>query len=180
MTGQNESGRDPVANDQQERGRTTDDRVSGSPSGTRDLSDADFVAAFEGLTLPPERFRHYDHLRLAWILLRESDHGAGAELLAATARMAQGIRRFALHHGAPEKYHETMTRAYMRFMAAHLRLTPHVDDFDEFALVHPRLFDRSLPFAHYSESRLMSAEARVGWVAPDLRPLPAAAPWDSD
>jgi hypothetical protein len=34
--------------------------------------------------------------------------------------------------------------------------------------------DRNLPFTYYSRERLMSPEARRGWVEPDLRPLETA------
>jgi hypothetical protein len=35
-----------------------------------------------------------------------------------------------------------------------------------------RLGSRDLPLRHYSEARLRSAEARCGWVEPDVRGLP--------
>ena len=56
---------------------------------------------------------------------------------------------------------------------AHIRLTPHLYDFANFAAANPQLFERSVPLAYYSESRLMSAAARAGWVEPDLKSLPA-------
>jgi len=143
------------------------------PSGTHDLSDAEFIAAMDRLTLPKDDFRHYDHIRLAWILLRQSDGGDGMNVDAASDRMALSIQRFAHQHGARGKYHDTITRAYMRFVAAHVRLTPHADDFGEFAAANPQLFDRTLPLIYYSESLLMSVAARAAWVEPDLKPLPA-------
>jgi hypothetical protein len=142
------------------------------PLGTHGLSDAEFVAAMDGLTLSKNDFRHYDHIRLAWIFLRESHGTGGPNIDTATDRMTRAIQRFAAHHGAVGKYHDTMTRAYMRFVAAHARMTPQLDDFAEFAAAHPELFDRALPLVYYSESRLMSSDARAGWVEPDLKPLP--------
>ena len=142
------------------------------PSGTHDLSDAEFIAATDRLTLAKDDFRHYDHIRLAWILLRQSDGGDGMNVDMASDRMALAIQRFAYQHGARGKYHDTITRAYMRFVAAHVRLTPYVDEFGDFAAANPQLFDRTLPLIYYSESLLMSAAARAGWVEPDLNPLP--------
>jgi hypothetical protein len=139
------------------------------PSGSRHLSDEAFVSAFEGLTLPDEAFRHFDHLRLAWIFLREAGPGG---LDHACGRIRAAIRRFAAHHGAPAMYHETITVSYMRLMAAHLALSPELDRFDDFAAAHPALFDPQLPLSYYSEERLRSEEARSGWVEPDLRALP--------
>jgi len=143
------------------------------PSGTRDLGDAEFVDAFESLTLADDRFRHYDHLRLAWIFLREGTDDEAVER--ATARIATDIRRFAAHHGGAAKYHETMTRAYMHFVAAHVRSTPHIASFDGFAAIHPDLFDKRLALQFYGDALLQSDAARHGWVEPDLAPLPVVA-----
>jgi hypothetical protein len=144
------------------------------PSGTYGLSDREFVEAFESLRLGNDQFRHYDHVRLAWIYLRETGPAGRLDVPGATARIAQAIRAFAVHHsGSPEKFHETITRAFVQLVAAHLRETPELDRFPAFAAAHPRLFDDKLPLAFYSKARLMSPEARAGWIDPDLRPLPA-------
>ena len=142
------------------------------PSGTHELSDAEFILAMDRLTLVKDDFCHYDHIRLAWILLRQSDGGDGMNVDVASDHMALAIQRFAHQHGARGKYHDTITRAYMRFVAAHVHLTPHADDFGEFAAANAQLFDRTLPLIYYSESLLMTAAARAGWVEPDLKPLP--------
>ena len=34
------------------------------------MTDDEFAAALEALTLPPSGFRHADHVRLAWIYLK--------------------------------------------------------------------------------------------------------------
>ena len=138
-------------------------------SGTGDLSDAELATAVENLTLPAQRFRHYDHVRLAWVLLRDMS------VTAATERMVRLIRDFAAQHGSAQTYHDTITRAYMRFVAAHRRRTPEIEEFGAFAAAHPELFDKRLPLAYYSEALLASPEARASWVEPDLRPLPADA-----
>ena len=71
----------------------------------RDISDDDFIAAFEALTLKAELFRHADHVRLAFVYLQRLD------LLDTLRRYADGLRRFAAHHGASDRYHETVTWA---------------------------------------------------------------------
>lgn len=142
-------------------------------SGTRDLSDEEFVEKFETLALANDQFRHYDHVRLAWIYLRDTTRCGPIDVERATARMALGIRAFALHHsGSLEKYHDTITRTFVQLVAAHLREAPELHDFPAFAAAHPRLFDKDLPLTFYSNARLMSVEARMGWMEPDLRPLP--------
>jgi hypothetical protein len=77
-------------------------------SGTRDLSDDQLVSMISSLSLPNERFRHYDHVRLAWIFLREMELGP------ATERMVVTLKRFGLHvRGDLSRYHDTLTRAFM-------------------------------------------------------------------
>lgn len=114
------------------------------PSGTRHLTDAEFLAAFESCTLAPDAFRHYDHIRLAWTYL-----GAFA-LTEATERMAQSICRFALHHtGTTAKYDESLTHAWMHLVAHARAISADTPDFATFADAHPALFDRRRAFAFY-------------------------------
>jgi len=126
-------------------------------------ADSGFLEAFEALRLDPGDFRHRDHVRLAWILLRCDPAGA-------RARVAAGIRRFATHHGAAAKYHATITEAWMRMVAAALRISPATPGapFEAWIETSPALLDPGLLRRHYSEARLMSEDARTGWVTPDL------------
>ena len=115
------------------------------PSGTRHLSDAEFIAAFESCLLAADAFRHYDHIRLAWILLRVFP------LDEATDRLADSIRRFALHHtGTTAKYDDALTRSWMH-LVAHVRATSaEAEDFAAFADANPMLFDRRQAFDFYA------------------------------
>jgi hypothetical protein len=85
--------------------------------------------------------------------------------------IADGIRRTARYAGAPQKYHATMTGAWVALVAYHVPEGP--DDFDGFLTSFPGLLDKRLLAGHYSSARLASAEARQAWVEPDLAPLPA-------
>src|SRR2546421_4024138 len=87
-------------------------------SGTSAWSDEDFLHAFEDLSFPAHLFRHREHLRVAWLYLKSTDPSSAAE------RMSEGIRRFANHHGATQKYHHTLSLAWMRLVAAALAETP--------------------------------------------------------
>ena len=111
------------------------------PSGTRDLSDSEFVAAFESCSLAADAFRHYDHIRLAWAYLGDFD------LTEATDRMAESIRRFAVHHtGTTAKYDDNLTRAWMRLVAHARAISADAPDFATFAVANPMLFDRRRAF----------------------------------
>ncbi len=129
-------------------------------------ADDEFRRSFERCEIPNDAFRHRDHLRLAWIHLRESD------LSTAATRVGQSIRRYAEHHGAARKYHETLSRAWVRIVALAIAETPGAAGFDDLLAARPHLLDKNLPLRHYSPGRLWKDAARERWVEPDLRPFP--------
>ena len=129
-------------------------------------SDEDFLRSFEDLSLPAELFHHREHIRVAWLYLKSSDASRAAE------RMSAGIRRFANHQGATQKYHHTLTLAWMRLVAASLVETPEDSSFEKFLAAHPELGDKNILGKFYSNELLQSTAAREGWVEPDLQPLP--------
>jgi len=86
--------------------------------------------------------------------------------------MWEGIRRFANHHGATQKYHHTLTLAWMRLVASALVETPEGYAFEQFITAHPQLKDANLLAKYYSKELLQTAAAREAWVEPDLQPLP--------
>jgi hypothetical protein len=129
-------------------------------------SDEDFLRAFEDLSFPVGQFHHREHIRVAWLYLKSSDATRAAE------RMAAGIRRFAIHHGATQKYHHTQTLAWMRLVAAALVETPEGHDFTRFLAEHPELGDKDLLKNYYSAELLQTNAAREGWIEPDVQPLP--------
>jgi hypothetical protein len=130
-------------------------------------SDEDFLRAFEDLSFPAELFHHREHIRVAWLYLNSSDATRAAE------RMTGGILRFANHQGATQKYHHTITLAWMRLVAAALVETPENETFEQFLAAHPELKGKDLLSRYYSKELLQTAAAREGWVEADLQPLPA-------
>ena len=135
-------------------------------SGASGWSDEDLLRAFEDLSLPADQFHHREHIRVAWLYLKSSDATRAAE------RMAAGILRFANHHGATQKYHRTVTLAWIRLVAAALVETPERHDFTQFLAEHAELADKGLLKKYYSPELLQTNGAREGWVEPDLLPLP--------
>jgi hypothetical protein len=111
------------------------------------MTDDDFLSAFEAGRIHPHDFPHEAHVRAAWLLLREPD---GYE------RLAAGLRTIAARAGRPEKFHETITRAWFELVRGADALVPE-------------LYDRTLLSRFYSPERL--AAGRDRWVEPDLRPL---------
>lgn len=127
--------------------------------------DASFLRAFEDASLDASAFRHRDHVRLAWLYLRREGEQRATQL------MLEGIGRFAAAKGAAGVYHETLTRAWIRLVAAALARDAS-RDFDSFVEAHPELLDKRRPYAFYTDETLDGAAARVGWVEPDRKPLP--------
>jgi hypothetical protein len=87
--------------------------------------------------------------------------------------MEQTILRFAMSLGKGEKYHTSVTIAWMRLIEAAMRCTPQLNGFAQFIGAHPWLLNREALLAFYSKERLWSEQARTAWVAPDLYPLPS-------
>jgi hypothetical protein len=113
-------------------------------------------------------FSHREHLELVWNYLRIYETEDAERAVAST------IRHVASAHGAPEKYHETITRCWVHLVAVH-RAGSDADSFDEFIARNRGLLDHHLLDGHYSRGLLGSPEARAGWTEPDLRPLPLVA-----
>jgi hypothetical protein len=141
---------------------------AGTVWGSAALDDGEFVRRLEACEYPNTIFRHADHVRLAWIYLRRlgPDH--------AETRIVESIRRFAGSLNHPEKYHDTITRAWLRLVAAAYAATPEIEEFAAFAATHRRLLDRGGLAPYYSAALLATDAARQRWVPPDLQPLPTA------
>ncbi|KDN22123.1 hypothetical protein [Amycolatopsis rifamycinica] len=114
-----------------------------------------------------DRFGHRQHIHLTWLAVRR--YGTDT----ATAMISDGIRRTARYAGAPQKYNATVSRAWVELVGHHIASGDEAD-FDAFAKRHPALLDKRLLAHHYRPSTLATAEARSGWVEPDLKPLPGA------
>ena len=112
-----------------------------------------------------ERFGHREHLRLTWLAVRR--YGVGA----AIGVVSDGIQRTARYAGAPQKYHATVSRAWVELVGHHVAEDP-LEDFDVFADRNPALFDKRLLMRFYRSATLASPAARTGWVEPDLAPFP--------
>lgn len=129
------------------------------------------VEAFRGGSLPKPDWTHEAHLAVGtW-------HVYEFGPVRALTMLRDHIRLLNDRHGTPNSdtrgYHETITRAYVCLIAEHLVdcQPPTVADAIRGVLASS-IAPRDALFAYYSRERLMSVEARRGWVAPDLRPTP--------
>lgn len=131
----------------------------------------DLATRFIARTLPHAEWTHLAHLAVGmWHVDR---YGVDEAL----SRMREGIRRLNDSHGTPNTetrgYHETITRAYLslihQFLGTCSPSTPRSARFTR--MVSTRLAERDALLAFYTRECLMSAEARAGWVEPDLAAL---------
>jgi hypothetical protein len=129
--------------------------------------EAEFLARFEAAALAPAEYGHREHIRTAWLYLRERGRDE------ALAAVRHGIRKLSTAHGAPGRYHETLTRLWIALVDEACRASP-AGGFEDLLRDHPALLDRETPLRFYSPECLWSEEARAGWVEPDREPLPAA------
>jgi hypothetical protein len=126
----------------------------------RDLETLNEIVASRG------GFGHREHLELAWHLLRRYPIDEAAETMIAA------IRFLARLHGAEDHYHETMTRAWLHFVAVHTQRWG-AESFEAFIERNPDLLDRKLIEHFYSRELIFSESARAIWASPDIRRLPA-------
>ncbi|HWO92284.1 MAG TPA: hypothetical protein VNP53_09990 [Methylomirabilota bacterium] len=129
------------------------------------LSDNDFLRAFFSAELSNSDFHHRDHLRLTWLMVWR--HGPTDAEAAVTA----GIQHFAAVHGHAARYHDTMTRFWVRLVAHAVANKPEIQDFEAFLAAYPMVLDPTLPFRHWRREAMFTPEARAEWREPDLLPL---------
>jgi len=129
-------------------------------------ADEQFLAAFEAGQIANQDFHHRDHLRLAWIQIRRLGLPRASEAVTAA------IRQFAGRHGHADRYHDTMTRFWLRVVGMGITRHPTLR-FDELLAAEPHLLDKNLPYRHWSRELMGSDGARHRWVEPDLRLMPA-------
>ena len=129
--------------------------------------DAAFRLAFEAGQVAPAAFDHRAHVRLAYTYLVEHDDDA------ASGRMRNALQEFIRHHGIPpEKYHETLTRAWILAVRHFMERSTGADSAETFIAANPQLLDSKIMLTHYSAAVLFSAEARAAFVEPDTGPIP--------
>lgn len=111
------------------------------------------------------RFGHREHVHLTWLAVCR--YGVPA----ATGLVSAGIQTTARYAGAPQKYHATISRAWVELVGYHAAERPD-PSFDAFTTRVPDLLNKRLLTHFYEPSTLASTPARAGWVEPDRTPFP--------
>lgn len=127
------------------------------------MTDDELIEAFESHKLTKDQFDHIAHLRVGWIYATRHTLGAACDT------MARELLAWDIAYGLGERYHETVTWAFM--LVIHERQSAcNADSFTAFIEANPDLVAKSPPFlaAYYREETLASERARTSFVLPDV------------
>ena len=124
------------------------------------MTDEDFLVALERCELPESEFRHASHVRAAYLYL------CRYEFHIALHRMQTAIRDYAAHLGKSDKYHETITVAFVVLIRQHLVERGDAGGWVGFQRDNPELFRKDLLLQYYSRQQLESDLARRTFVLP--------------
>ena len=136
------------------------------PNEPLTLTDAEFIAQFENLSLDPSHFNHLGHIRLAYLYLDS------LVFLEALVKVNQGIVAYATSLGHADKFHHTITDAIVRIIAR--RMDDKVSaNWQEFVQQNGDLVADAygVILQYYSQEALASTTAHDQVVAPDLQSI---------
>ena len=152
------------------------------------MTDGQFLVKFEKRELARSEWTHEAHVRMAWLYVTKTENYRDAR-----SKVRTGIKKLSAAFQAqsaapcgatqpaepvaeakPISFHETITTAFVRLIAARARPG---ESFATFRKRNPELFDRKLSalLVHYSPKVLFSEGAKTTFAQPDLEPLPK--PW---
>jgi hypothetical protein len=124
------------------------------------MTDEEFLGALERCELAANAFTHAAHVRAGYLYLRAGGFDA------ALGRIRAAIRRYAAHLGKADKYHETITVAYLALIQQRLCERGDAGGWRRFCEENQDLFDPDLLLGHYRRSELESELARRIFILP--------------
>jgi hypothetical protein len=134
------------------------------------MSGEELIAEFECGATAPESFHHADHVRLAFEYL------CRYRALEALGKFSAALKRFAAAQGKPDRYHETITWAYLLLIRERMARAGESQSWEEFAKGNSDLFlwKGGVLSTLYRQETLDSELARRTFVLPDRFSMPAA------
>jgi hypothetical protein len=130
------------------------------------MTGDELIQQFENGNTPAETFHHPEHVRLAFEYL------CRYPILEALQRFPDSLKRFAAAQGKADRYHETVTWAYLLLMRERIARADCPQTWQEFIDGNPDL----LPWKDgvlatlYRQETLDSELARRTFVLPDRSP----------
>jgi hypothetical protein len=131
--------------------------------GVDELDDDALHDAFATVRLPPDRFHHREHVRVAFVYLARA-----GDLASAAVEFRAALRRFAAAHGIPQLFHETLTWAYLVLIHERMNAGSYATSLELIA-ANPDLLDhRGGALARYYDVRAVTTSplARSCFVLP--------------
>ncbi len=117
------------------------------------MTDEQFLHAFESTQLEEADFDHTNHVRAGFLLTRKLG------FVQAIHAYSTALKALTQYYGVPEKYHETITIAYLVLINERLDQSPDIH-WETFRHDNPDIFDKNILQKYYSASQLASPTAR--------------------
>ena len=131
------------------------------------IQDNEFLQLFLATELREEEFNHRAHLKIGYCLICQYDVDM------ACTKIKSGILNFLEHIGqGKEKYHETITKAWILAIHHFMRTSRPSISFQQFIEQNPILLDQGIMYTHYSHHLLQSELAKSKYLEPDLETIP--------
>jgi len=124
---------------------------------TQDYSE--LTRNFENHEVDSTTFRHAEHVRVAYDLLKKYD------FINASSVYATGIKTIAFKAGAAKKFNATITYAFMSLIAERMA-NQNPDSFEEFVEENTDLMTKTVLEKWYPAERLQSDVARSVFLLP--------------
>jgi hypothetical protein len=130
------------------------------------MTGDELIQQFEEGTTRPDTFHHADHVRLAFEYLRRYT------VLVALEKFSSALKRFAAAQGKAQRYHETITWAYLLLIRERIARAGCAQTWEEFSGRNADLlvWRGGVLTRLYQQETLDSDLARHTFVLPDLRP----------
>jgi hypothetical protein len=127
------------------------------------MTGDDLIKQFENGATPADTFHHADHVRLAFEYLRRY------QALEALEKFCDALKRFAAAQGKAQRYHETITWAYLLLIRERMARAGCVQTWEEFAERNTDLliWKGGVLRTFYRQETLDSDLARHTFVLPD-------------
>jgi hypothetical protein len=124
------------------------------------MGDEEFLSALESGSLSERDFGHAAHMRAAYL------YALSGDLAIALVKTRRAIQAFANSVGKPDRYHETITVAYLALIRQRLHECGDGGGWQGFARRNVDLLERDLLLKFYSRTQLESELARRVFVLP--------------
>ena len=127
---------------------------------TYEMTDEELIGRLEDGSIAPDSFHHLEHVRVVFLYL------CRYPVLEALQRFTAAIKRFATAMGKADRYHETITWAYLFLVRERMS---GAQDWECFSAANPDLlsWEDSILKKYYREETLRSETARQMFVMPD-------------